>query len=93
MGERGFQPHSVCHAASGLFAGLHAALTGLGANTAMFVHAGVALAFLAAESARGAAGIEHASDYFFIGPGAPRRNASGDVADVGAVQVHSYALR
>lgn len=82
----------MCHAASGLFAGLHATLAGLGANTAMFVHAGVPLAFLAAKSACGAAGVEHPPDDFFIRSGAPRRDASGDVADVGTVQVHSYAL-
>lgn len=78
---------------TGLFAGPHAALTGIGANTAMFVHAGMSLAFIAAESARCTAGVEHPLDDFFIGPGSPCRDASGDVADVGAVQVHSYALR
>lgn len=80
------------HAASGLFAGLHATPTGLGANTAMFVHAGVSLAFLAAEATGGGAGVKHAPDDFFIRSGASCRNASGDAADVGTIQVHSYAL-
>jgi hypothetical protein len=80
------------HAASGLFAGLHATPTGLGANAAMFVHAGVPLAFFAAEATRGAAGVEHAPDDFFVRSGTPCRNTPGDVADVGAVQVHAYAL-
>jgi hypothetical protein len=80
------------HAASGLFADLHATPTGFGANTAMFVHAGVALAFLAAEPTRGGTGVEHAPDDFFIRPGASCRDASGDVADVGAIQIHAYAL-
>jgi hypothetical protein len=58
----------------------------------MFMLISVPLAFFTADTASSRTGMEHAADHFFVGSGAPRRDPTGDIADVGAVEVKTYAL-
>src|SRR5581483_7289939 len=83
---------SMSHAASRLVAGPHAASAGLGADPAMRMHLRMLLALLGAQPAGGCTGVEHAADHLLVRARAPRRKASGDVADIGAIEVQPDAL-
>jgi len=82
----------VRHAARHLLTGLHAAAAAFGADTAMFMHAGVLLTLVGATAAGGGAHAEHPAHDFVVRARAAGRDAAHDVADVGAIQVQTDAL-
>jgi len=75
------------HAASCLLTSLHAGAASVGADLAMLMLAGVPLTLVPAEAAGGSANVQHPADDFLIGARSARREAAGDVAYVGAVEV------
>src|SRR6476659_9756878 len=80
------------HAARQFLAGLHAATAAFGADAAMFMHGCVPLALLGAQPAGGGADAEHASHHFVIETCPAGQDATGDVADVGAIEIQADAL-
>jgi hypothetical protein len=83
---------SMRHAARGRNAGLHAFPAGVGADSAMFMLLRVTLAFLSAQTAGGSASIQHPPEDFLVGTGPARRDASGHVADIGAIEIEPDTL-
>jgi hypothetical protein len=73
-------------------AGLGAALACLGADPAVLVHVDMALALVAATTARLSADLNGGSKNLDIGACAPGRHCSGCRTDIGAVQVQPDAL-
>lgn len=62
------------------------------ANTAMFMHPGVTLAFLAAGLAGKEAGLQHTPKHSFIAAGAPAGHCASRDAYVGTIKIEPDAL-
>lgn len=83
---------SVFHTLPGFLTRVHAPAARLGADPAMFVHAGVLLAFVPTEPTSGGAGVQHSADHLLVRSGSAGRHPAGDVADVCAIKVQPDAL-
>ena len=75
-----------------LLAGLLAVSAGLGADLAVLVHLGVAVALIAAALARLGADLQHRLGQIGVVARVPRQHPARHVADVGAVEVGADAL-
>lgn len=58
----------------------------------MLVHAGVAIAFLAAQAAGRCAGFQHTAYHLLVRTGPTGGNRSGGGANVGAIEIQANAL-
>jgi hypothetical protein len=73
-------------------AGMLAAAALFGAEPAMLVSVGVALAFLCARAARELADFESAQQHFLVRPCPSRRQPCGGFAQIGAIEIEADAL-
>ena len=83
----GFREGADCLAAS-----LFAPAAGLGAEAAMLMLLGMALAFIVAQAAGEGAGLERRDDDLLVAAGPPGADRSCGGTDIGAVEVETDAL-